>query len=142
MFLRWRFVRHCYRQVSRARVPELRSNRFRGFLRFLRNRKSVTIPAVFESRIAASVRPIEFRLRRFLKKQFFSQLPDHMLSLVRVLPTRPDVLFSLSVVRCEAPLPPPNGRVVYSGKFLPAGEIVTYICNAGHVLIGHSQVTR
>ncbi|XP_003744199.1 locomotion-related protein Hikaru genki [Galendromus occidentalis] len=48
-------------------------------------------------------------------------------------------LESPSLVRCEAPLPPPNGRVVYSGKFLPAGEIVTYICNAGHVLIGHSQ---
>ncbi|XP_022685928.1 locomotion-related protein Hikaru genki-like isoform X1 [Varroa jacobsoni] len=43
------------------------------------------------------------------------------------------------VVRCEAPLPPPNGRVIYSGRFLPAGEIVTFACNAGHILIGHSQ---
>ncbi|XP_022256248.1 locomotion-related protein Hikaru genki-like, partial [Limulus polyphemus] len=38
-------------------------------------------------------------------------------------------------ISCVAPLPPPNGRVLDSGRYL-AGDSVTYTCHAGFILVG------
>ncbi|XP_022242842.1 locomotion-related protein Hikaru genki-like [Limulus polyphemus] len=40
-------------------------------------------------------------------------------------------------IACTPPLPPPNGRVLDTGRYL-TGDRVTYTCHAGFVLVGES----
>ncbi|XP_076316285.1 locomotion-related protein Hikaru genki-like [Tachypleus tridentatus] len=41
-------------------------------------------------------------------------------------------------ITCTPPLPPPNGRVLDTGRYL-TGDTVTYTCHAGFVLVGESM---